>query len=282
MTWQRIDDDTFIDDMLVTCAEYQLFIDEMREQGLYFQPDHWSSYQFPKGQAREPILGVRQSDATAFCEWLASPKGKEWIFRLPTEDEASSYPLKPLSRSLLGYWVSQYFQFKWAGAVSENAHTIDLLGAVDRDLLLLRSRTIEHNITIDLARAISLDLNNATNRMSASFINQVIDKAIDLVSVLALSSDLSSAIDRASAHNFAIDLTIARDRAGNLARGLASDPPKAPDPISSNTRKLIIADNHAREIDFGLYILIVICNIQERIAGRSSAFEGIRLVKERI
>jgi hypothetical protein len=279
---QRIDENSYIDDTLVTCAEYQLFIDEMRKQEQYYQPDHWSSYQFPKGQAREPILGVRQSDATAFCEWLTNRKGKEWKFRLPTKNEASSYPLKPLSRRLLGYWISQYSQFKWARAVPENAQTINLLGTIDRDLLLLRSRTIEYNITIDLARAIVLDLNNATNRMNASLINQVIDKASDLVSALAISSDLYNAFDRANAQNFAIDLTIACDRASSLARGLAPDPPETPGRINSNARKLIIADNHAREIDFGLYILIVICNIQERIAGRSPAFEGIRLVKERI
>ena len=29
MTWHRIDEKTYIDDTLVTCAEYQLFIDEM-------------------------------------------------------------------------------------------------------------------------------------------------------------------------------------------------------------------------------------------------------------
>jgi hypothetical protein len=61
MSWQRIDENIYIDDTLVTCVEYQLFVDEMREQGKYYQPDHWTSYQFPKGLARESILGVRRS-----------------------------------------------------------------------------------------------------------------------------------------------------------------------------------------------------------------------------
>src|SRR5215216_3807815 len=76
---QRIDENTYIDDTLVTCAEYQLFIDEMRDQGKYFQPDHWTLYQFPEGHAREPILGVRHSDAVMFSEWL-------------TEREIGSHP----------------------------------------------------------------------------------------------------------------------------------------------------------------------------------------------
>jgi hypothetical protein len=59
MSWQRIDENTYIDDTLVTCAEYQLFVDEMREEGKYSQPDHWISYQFPGGKAKEPILGLR-------------------------------------------------------------------------------------------------------------------------------------------------------------------------------------------------------------------------------
>jgi hypothetical protein len=64
MTWRRIDENIHVDDTLVTCTECQLFIDEMREQGKYYQP----SYQFPKGQAQIPILRVRLSDATSFCE----------------------------------------------------------------------------------------------------------------------------------------------------------------------------------------------------------------------
>jgi hypothetical protein len=99
---QRIDENTYIDDSLVTCAEYQLFIDELREQGKYYQPDHWTSYQFPKGRAREPILGVRYSDAIAFCEWLTNRGDTDWEYRLPTEKEAQKHLLK---RSEHKYWT---------------------------------------------------------------------------------------------------------------------------------------------------------------------------------
>jgi hypothetical protein len=73
MSWQRIDENTYIDDTLVTCAEYQLFIDEMREQDKYYQPDHWTSYQFPEGGARTN-LGVR-TDAS-LLNWINKPRNR--------------------------------------------------------------------------------------------------------------------------------------------------------------------------------------------------------------
>jgi hypothetical protein len=104
MIWQRIDEDTYIDDTLVTCAEYQLFIDEMREQGEYCQPDHWTSYQFPSGQAQDPILGVRSSDAVKFCNWLNKRDNERWGFRIPTHIEAFQYSLAFPIRTKMGYW----------------------------------------------------------------------------------------------------------------------------------------------------------------------------------
>lgn len=102
MTWQRIDENTYIDDTLVTCAEYQLFIDEMREQGKYYQPDHWTLDQFSEGQALSPILGVRYSDAVAFCEWLTLQGGSKQIFTLLTKEETESYKLMDTEAS---YWT---------------------------------------------------------------------------------------------------------------------------------------------------------------------------------
>jgi formylglycine-generating enzyme required for sulfatase activity len=74
----RISENIYIDETLITCAEYQLFIDQRRKKGKYFQPDHWKFQEFPAGQAREPILGVRFSDAKAFCDWLTNRKKDEF------------------------------------------------------------------------------------------------------------------------------------------------------------------------------------------------------------
>src|SRR5215216_2907808 len=102
---QRIDENTYIDDSLVTCAEYQLFIDEMREEGKYYQPDHWISHQFKQGKAREPILGVRRIDAIAFFYWLTRRENGKWKYRLPSYPETIGYQLKAHVPASIGYWI---------------------------------------------------------------------------------------------------------------------------------------------------------------------------------
>lgn len=52
---QRIDDRREIDLTYITCAEYQLFLDDMRAQGEWRQPDHWTDCAFAKGKASEPV-----------------------------------------------------------------------------------------------------------------------------------------------------------------------------------------------------------------------------------
>lgn len=56
-----------IDRSLVTGAEYQLFLDAQQLHGHFCQPDHWKTLSVPEGQGREVVLGVRASDARAFC-----------------------------------------------------------------------------------------------------------------------------------------------------------------------------------------------------------------------
>src|SRR6266508_5309967 len=122
---QRIDENTYIDETLVTCAEYQLFIDEMLEQDKYYQPDHWNSYQFQEGQARKPILGVRYSDAIAFCEWLTRRGEGKWKYRLPTQEEANIFPVKSIGISPLGYWIDADYQFTWVESTPADARALD-------------------------------------------------------------------------------------------------------------------------------------------------------------
>lgn len=202
---QRIDENTYIDETLVTCAEYQLFIDEMHEQGKYYQPDHWTSYWFPEGQARVPILGVRYSDTVAFCEWLTNREGKEWQFRLPTHKEASALPVKSFGISALGYWIlDDNYQFAWIGIAPKNVSALDL----------------------DFTRG----------------------RAHEFASIL---DDIDFNFDLAFTRELIYTRNLDIARACDLAQSF----------------KLDFYNN--------LYTL------QERIAGRSPAFEGIRLVKER-
>jgi len=88
----RIDDNVEIDMSYITCAEYQLFIDEKRESDEERQPDHWKSYIFPSKDARKPIAGVRASDAEAFCEWLTHRYSLPGFrYRLPILSEAEEH-----------------------------------------------------------------------------------------------------------------------------------------------------------------------------------------------
>jgi len=101
---QRIDDKREIDRTFISCAEYQLFLDEMREQGKFYQPDHWTNYRFHKGLANSPITGVRANDAQAFCDWLSYRE--DLTYRLPkqkeiTEDSTINFP------ELIAIWCQE-------------------------------------------------------------------------------------------------------------------------------------------------------------------------------
>lgn len=83
----HLKENTFIDASLITCGEYQLFLDEQRIRGKYYQPNHWKKSRFSPGQGHSPILGVRPLDAAAFCAWLTEREPGPWFYRLPVESE---------------------------------------------------------------------------------------------------------------------------------------------------------------------------------------------------
>jgi hypothetical protein len=184
MTWQRIDENTYIDDSLVTCAEYQLFIDEMREQGKFYQPDHWTSYQFPSGQAREPILGVRFSDGLAFCKWLTERDKEKVNYRPPTNQEAIDFPLVHSKKELMGYWLTKDFGFAWINPFDSKKVEIDKNTSSERKEYSARSRPIlidvaifnfdrnskvagidNPQIAVDNIRHLELDRNNVIKKL---------------------------------------------------------------------------------------------------------------------
>ncbi len=90
--WQLLDEQRAISTDYITCAEYQLFLDAMRAEGEYYQPDHWTTYRFPPGQALEPIAGMRGADAEKFCEWLTARQMDTMRYRLPMPEESRAYP----------------------------------------------------------------------------------------------------------------------------------------------------------------------------------------------
>ncbi|MDJ0510288.1 MAG: SUMF1/EgtB/PvdO family nonheme iron enzyme [Crocosphaera sp.] len=98
----RIDDTISIDKTYITCAEYQLFLDEKRKVGENYQPEHWQSNRFPSGYSQKPITGIRASDAEAFCEWLTQQNFELGCnYRIPTLTEIEEHTA---SEKNIGCW----------------------------------------------------------------------------------------------------------------------------------------------------------------------------------
>jgi len=242
MSWQRIDENTYIDDTLVTCAEYQLFIDEMREKGKYHQPDHWNSSRFPVGQARKPILGVRPSDARTFCEWLMLNQAGNSRFRIPSSKEAKEYLIRPVAQLQLGYWVSEDIKVTDVAVVKEDFWQVSKSTNEPKHVNLATQKDINFVWVSDIQ---SLPLN--------------LDRTSDHIR----SSNTSLAVDE-TVFNFLDRSRTPTQRAHDIDDSI--------DYILENNKKL------AGVLD----VIAEINTLQQRIAGRSPAFEGIRLVKERI
>ena len=283
---QPYNENIHLNDRLVTCAEYQLFIDELREQGKYHQPDHWTSHRFAGGDPAEPILGVRPSDALAYCEWLTKRESGKWSFRIPSKQEGDNSPIVPPAQKPLGYWVTgsgHQTQFTWIGPPPQDAREINLFRAftiaIERSYATITDRERARSRAFDLFRIFELD--------------QMLKRALDLDHDLALARKQAREyagalqLDHAPALAVNVDQTLDRDldRALDLAQAL--------DRVSDRSRHLEHARNHAlmqalehgrgidRSIVIDLVIYIDLLTLQERIAGRSPAFEGIRIVEER-
>jgi hypothetical protein len=223
MSWQRINSITYIDDTLITSAEYQLFIDEMQEDGQYFRPDHWISDQFPDGQGREAILGVRFSDALAFCKWLTERETGDWRYRLPTTAEAEKYLLTPGSnRSPLGYWVTEsdnQARFAWIGNVATDPRGIndDLISVLN--LALSSAADLAHRLTFDLNSTYGLaDLVKSYGRADVSELDSALNNVCQLDR--ALHNALDSALPYERALRTTKNLSNLRELNHSLKRSL--------------------------------------------------------------
>jgi len=103
---QRIDEQREIDLDYITCAEYQLFLDDKRAEGKYYQPKHWTANIFSKGTAKSPVCGICAEDAEIFCEWLTQKQIGGICYRLPQPHEAQEYPPN-FTQKLLVTWCKK-------------------------------------------------------------------------------------------------------------------------------------------------------------------------------
>src|SRR5262245_17583990 len=88
----------------IHCAEYQIFLDDVRFWITFRQPDHWEGYEFPPGEGNSPVIGVRGEDAQAFCAWLTERENSPqpgWRYRLPNPNEI-------IPDENIGCWTEQH------------------------------------------------------------------------------------------------------------------------------------------------------------------------------
>jgi hypothetical protein len=195
------------DTSLILNAEYQVFLDEQRAQGKYYQPDQWTDAQFPPGEALLPVLGVRPSAAQAFCDWLTKRENEGWRCRLPKPFEYQSAKvhvrpawLSPCTWNVPhGYWQDEH-GFTWIRqpiALQEQAAPLDL----DRlDSVETSAKIIEWGEFFNyLAHALAHDL--ASTHAHARDLASTLVRAHDLARAL----DLASTLDLASISIFELD-----------------------------------------------------------------------------
>jgi hypothetical protein len=232
----RVDEDKYIDSSPVTHAEYQLFLEEEAVYANYHVPEHWPTNQFPKGDGRSPVVGVRPAGAEAFCEWLTRrDAGTQWHFRLPHVEELDSIAQQSQARGSqledMGFWYRSGHEYKCNGfAVADTAklqvmqRVLDqrvsydwglekrgegLGPALSRTRELLMSRAKQRRFTLfDLARdhdpdlyAAFPDLRQAQEQMGGAQANQ-------------LDRFLSDAVNRAE------QLNVAEAKVFNLSYGI--------------------------------------------------------------
>lgn len=96
---ELVDGTVVVDTSYITCAEYQLFVNDRLAVGQQRQPDFWPDRRFPMLESTAPVAGVRASDAEEFCEWLNQQASAMSIrgvrYRLPNYQECVAHPLPP-------------------------------------------------------------------------------------------------------------------------------------------------------------------------------------------
>lgn len=213
---QRVSEDLWIDHEYLTCAEYQLFLDDAKKEGKYYVPDHWEDTRFAKGEAQNPVTGVRAEDALAFCEWLTWRQGGNWQqggsirYRLPTAKEAEHYSGK---QSKLATWCADGNDLSLVMTGEDEQEVRRRLAELPGVSLPLpplgelgRARVSARDLTL------ALRLDHARDR------DKDLARALDQILNLEVIRFNGFDADKAHALDLQLDLTMARDREIALAR----------------------------------------------------------------
>lgn len=158
----------------VTNAIYTAFLDECDKERKRFTPDHWNTRVTFLLEAKDPILGIRPSDAEAFCAWLNNRPRTRWHYRLPTKTEADT------ARGALRFWTK--------GSTGKNGYAYECIERFEEREFFIRDK-INHiaikDLEIEAKKMISknqLDMNRffeVLKRSSGNIsTNQVLTRSI--------------------------------------------------------------------------------------------------------
>ncbi len=308
----RVDEGKYIDPMYISHAEYQLFLDEKRIEGVYYQPDHWTDARFPQGEGLTPVVGVRASDAIAFCEWLGQRETAGWYIRLPNPDELSGYNSPPIPQhgTARGYWVKTTdgvvleksgAPFVVSRAMIERQIREDLdltlvdAATVARDFARALDRVLDRDPVLDLARPWDLDLTHVLDRSRTRALDRDLALALDRDPVRDPVRDLIRDLA------FARDRDLVRARAFRISGGMMSslrwyirivaimsfvhlhDYLQTTRLNSRWWRLETVAENQIKHLeDEYLALYADFAFLEARIRGELSALESIRIVREKV
>ncbi len=298
----QIDDDRFIDPSLITNAEYQLFLDERAANLQFHQPDHWTALRFTQGAARQPIVGVRCSDAKAFCDWLTARSDGQWRFRPPTLEEGSEHALCGAYHQPVRWWsdekISSSLSPKEWSATGLSLSSMPLRnvlasarepkhGEIGADWPLTQTNTI--TILIDFIRALDRDraLDRALDRDRARrityFISWLMQERTALYLIIKNNKN-GSLDDCRKISDLLYRWLIAMEVMIHLALPYETQSPTVLDRIrsaisamtnkSDNSLEKMKSESHDRIIELHI--------VRERLNGNLKPFEGIRIVRERV
>lgn len=236
-----IDEQRAIDLTFITHAEYQLFLEEIRqpqkeyllflEETCYWEqeyhPDHWRKTPFEAGQGASPVVGIRARDAQTFCVWLTHHQGDNATYRLPTRQEVRDYPPASSEPEEVGTWCQDGEDFELEGlslqsmepwratlkAVQEELigemiplpETSDFTRNLARDLDLAGAlvRTPNHEQTLALA----LDLAHAQPTVLAHHFASILEDALTNNQALANKIEYHSLLPLGRTLELVLDLT---------------------------------------------------------------------------
>jgi hypothetical protein len=311
-----INERTFVDSDYISHAEYQLFLDEMRALSMYHQPDHWVEFRFRPGQALTSAVGMRSSDARAFCNWLQARDGN-FDFRLPQYGEMKIYEVDFASKNLPGtaegFWTNDGFaRIVWSHDRPRFSYTETL---ISRDLLekgiparartttrsraqtldlarnvavaLGRNRDVTSSLIRGLARSVSLSLNLPPNlehilqRVAASYRNRHLDLDRAINSVFGIEPDIGmdSALDFGLSRNLGQYKSYQDIRWTLRVLSLYLATRSDPNPRPLFEKWFFRRQESFNAVWLHLYQSLVL--LEARIDGMIPATEGIRIIKER-